>query len=63
MVHNYADGLAALKAGKEIKYEGVSGPCVFDEHGNTVGSYTSMIAKDGKWEVLKFYPASDFIKK
>ena len=63
VVHTYADGLAALKAGKEIKYEGVSGPCVFDANGNTVGSYTSLIAKNGKWEVLKFYPASDFIGK
>jgi ABC-type branched-subunit amino acid transport system substrate-binding protein len=63
VVNTYADGLAALKAGKEIKYEGVSGPCVFDVNGNTVGSYTSLIAKAGKWEVDKFYPASDFVTK
>jgi hypothetical protein len=63
VVHTYADGLAALAAGKDVKYEGVSGPCVFDANGNTVGSYTSLIAKAGKWEVDKFYPASDFITK
>ena len=62
VVHTYADGLAALQAGQEIKYEGVSGPCVFDANGNTVGSYTSLVAKNGSWEVETFYPASDFVK-
>jgi ABC-type branched-subunit amino acid transport system substrate-binding protein len=63
VVHSYADGLAALKAGKEIKYEGVSGPCVFNDQGNTVGSYTSLIANNGNWDNLTFYPASTFVAK
>lgn len=62
VVHTFAEGLAALTAGKEIKYEGVSGPCVFDANGNTVGSYTSLVATNGAWEVGTFYPASDFVK-
>jgi hypothetical protein len=30
------DGLAALKSGKTIKYEGASGPCVFTEIGDII---------------------------
>jgi branched-chain amino acid transport system substrate-binding protein len=33
-VYTAVDGLAALKAGKEIKYVGVSGPCVFTDIGD-----------------------------
>jgi ABC-type branched-subunit amino acid transport system substrate-binding protein len=62
-VFSYAEGLAAIKAGEEINYEGVSGPCDFDEHGNTVGSYTSLMAKNGRWEVVKFYPAETFLEQ
>lgn len=62
-VYSYAEGLAALQAGEEIDYEGVSGPCDMDENGNTVASYTSLIGKSGKWEVLKFYPAETFLKQ
>ncbi|MCL5942503.1 MAG: ABC transporter substrate-binding protein [Actinobacteria bacterium] len=57
-VFTFKDGVAALKAGKDIDYEGVSGPLDFDAHGNVTGSYVSMIGKDGKWTQLKFYPAS-----
>jgi ABC-type branched-subunit amino acid transport system substrate-binding protein len=32
VVHNYADGLKALKDGKTIQYVGASGPLVFDKH-------------------------------
>src|SRR5216683_104735 len=32
VVHGYADGLAALKAGKQIQYVGASGPLVFDQY-------------------------------
>lgn len=62
VVHSYADGLAALQAGNEVKYEGVSGPCVFNADGNTVGSYTELVGKAGKWEPDKFYPASFFVE-
>lgn len=31
-VHTYADGLAAIKAGKTITYVGASGPLVFDKY-------------------------------
>jgi ABC-type branched-subunit amino acid transport system substrate-binding protein len=32
VVHNYAEGLAALKAGKTIQYVGASGPLVFNKY-------------------------------
>ena len=32
VVHNYADGLKALKAGKKVQYVGASGPLVFDRY-------------------------------
>jgi hypothetical protein len=32
VVHNYADGLSALKAGKTIQYVGASGPLVFNKY-------------------------------
>jgi len=32
VVHNYADGVKALKAGKKIQYVGASGPLVFDRY-------------------------------
>jgi branched-chain amino acid transport system substrate-binding protein len=32
VVHGYAEGLAALKAGKKIQYVGASGPLVFDAY-------------------------------
>ncbi len=31
VVHNYADGLSALKAGKQIQYVGASGPLIFNQ--------------------------------
>lgn len=62
-VFNYADGVAAIKAGQDINYQGVSGPLDFDQWGNVGGSYSSMVAKNGKWEVVKFYPASTFVAK
>ena len=62
IVHTYADGLAALTAGKEIKYEGVSGPCTFNASGNTVGSFMGYTAQSGKWVAGKFWPASTFLQ-
>lgn len=57
-MYSYEEGLAVLKAGEDINYEGVSGPLDFNEWGNVTGSYSSLIGKAGKWETVKFYPAS-----
>jgi ABC-type branched-subunit amino acid transport system substrate-binding protein len=40
VVHNYADGLAALKAGKTIQYIGASGPLVFNKHHSAGRSFS-----------------------
>lgn len=37
-VSTFADGLAAIKAGKDIDYEGFSGPIEFDENGDPTGA-------------------------
>ena len=37
-VRNFAEGLAALKAGKDIDYDGYSGPIEFDENGDPTGA-------------------------
>jgi ABC-type branched-subunit amino acid transport system substrate-binding protein len=60
MVYTFEEGAKLLAEGKEINYEGISGPLDFDEYGNVAGSYVSMIAENGEWTEVKFYPASDF---
>lgn len=60
VVYTFADGAKLLAEGKDINYEGISGPLDFDQYGNVAGSYVSMVAKDGAWTEVKFYPASDF---
>jgi branched-chain amino acid transport system substrate-binding protein len=65
-VTNFAEGVAALAKGQKIDYSGASGPCDFNQYGNTVGSYVLMEGKNGKWVQKKFYPTdifADFIKK
>ena len=59
-VSSFAAGKAALAEGKDINYEGASGPLSFDESGTVAGSYSIQAAQDGKWVSVKFYPASTF---
>lgn len=59
-VSTYKEALAEFKKGNDIDYEGPSGDVNFDDHGTTSGSFNALIAKDGKWEQSKFYPASTF---
>lgn len=52
-VYNIADGLAALRAGKEINYSGASGSIEFDEEGMVLGrDFQLSEIRDGKDEVL-----------
>jgi ABC-type branched-subunit amino acid transport system substrate-binding protein len=41
VVDSYAAGLAALKAGKKIHYEGVDGPVVFNAYHNSPGNFSA----------------------
>ena len=36
VVHNFEEGMAQLKKGQKINYDGVSGPCDFDEKGDII---------------------------
>jgi ABC-type branched-subunit amino acid transport system substrate-binding protein len=46
IVTNYADGVAALKAGKQINYEGASGNDNYNQYHNVAGS----------WDIVQFDP-------
>ena len=59
-VSSFSGGKAALAEGRDINYEGASGPLVFDESGTVSGSYTIQAAQDGQWVSVRFYPASVF---
>ena len=59
-VSTFVAGKAAIAAGKDINYEGASGPLVFDRSGTVAGSYSIQRAEDGKWVDETFYPASAF---
>lgn len=39
IVHSYAEGAAALKAGKPVQYVGADGPTIFDKWHNSTGTF------------------------
>ena len=41
IVHTYADGVAALKAGKQIDYVGTGGQINFDKYHNSAGNFSA----------------------
>lgn len=43
VVHNFADGAAAIAAGKQIQYVGVTGEVKFDQYQNSPGSFAATI--------------------
>ncbi|WP_268952092.1 ABC transporter substrate-binding protein [Salinigranum halophilum] len=58
-VTNYAEGAAALDAGSEVNYEGLVGPCDFDENGDIASPFAVMKASDGAWEQVATLPADE----
>jgi branched-chain amino acid transport system substrate-binding protein len=46
VVHNFADGKAALSTGKKIKYVGVTGAIQFDQYQNSPGTFAAAIPGD-----------------
>jgi ABC-type branched-subunit amino acid transport system substrate-binding protein len=50
VVSTYADGVAALKAGKQIDYDGAVGPEDFNQYHNTFGS----------WDVVQYDGSANF---
>ena len=59
-VSSFSEGKAALAEGKDINYEGASGPLSFDASGTVSGSYSIQAAQEGQWVNVRFYPASAF---
>ena len=61
-VISFADGVAALKAGKEIDFEGASGSIDFDEFGNVAVPATRLlkVSEDGSWETVKVIDSSQY---
>jgi branched-chain amino acid transport system substrate-binding protein len=54
VVTSLEQGVQALRAGSQIKYEGVSSPCEFDAKGNiTVANFSFYEMKGGKAQVLE----------
>jgi len=47
-VKTFAAGLAALKAGKKINYDGVTGSIEFDKNGDPTGAYIGIYKYDSK---------------
>lgn len=60
MVTSYAAGVAALKAGKKINYEGASGPVDFDSTGTVKTPYVLDQVKGGQFQQVQFFPPSTF---
>jgi branched-chain amino acid transport system substrate-binding protein len=59
-VYSFAQGLAALKAGKNIKYVGVSGPLNFDQYHHVFGPfavYRSLNTSGSLQRILEITPA------
>ena len=51
---NLAAAIKALRAGKDINYEGVGGPVDFDKNGDLKAAlYNVYTYKDGKQDVLR----------
>jgi branched-chain amino acid transport system substrate-binding protein len=53
-VTSVGEGLRLLADGKTINFEGASGPCDFDEHGDIRGTkFRFEVAEAGRWRVLE----------
>ncbi|SDG46918.1 ABC transporter substrate-binding protein [Roseospirillum parvum] len=51
----WAEALAALKAGEDIDYEGAAGSQNFDANGDVAGTFELWQVKDGKFETVKVF--------
>jgi ABC-type branched-subunit amino acid transport system substrate-binding protein len=57
---SYEECVKALREGKTIAYQGVSGPLQFNKYNNVVAPYTMLITEGDHWKVFKFYSADNF---
>ena len=59
-VTTFAEGVAALKAGEDIDYEGASGPVNLDDTGSATSPYSIQQVTKGEWKQVQFYSADQF---
>jgi branched-chain amino acid transport system substrate-binding protein len=57
---SYEECVKALREGKTIAYQGVSGPLQFNKYNNVTAPWTILIAENDHWKVFKFYSADNF---
>jgi ABC-type branched-subunit amino acid transport system substrate-binding protein len=64
VVHTYAQGIAALKAGKKIRYSGAGGPIVLNKYHNVAQPYAAhkLNPKTGKLTQIGAIPQAVFAK-
>jgi branched-chain amino acid transport system substrate-binding protein len=63
VVYTYPQGVAALKAGKQIQYVGASGPIKFDQWHNSFGDQAmDKVTSGGVVVSAKIFPASEIQK-
>jgi ABC-type branched-subunit amino acid transport system substrate-binding protein len=58
-VDNVRDAVAALEEGRDIDYQGASGPVDLEEAGSAQTSFAILQVEGGKWETTEFYSADD----
>ena len=58
-VTDYAGAATALEGGGEVDYDGLVGPCDFDEFGDVTAPFAVQQARSGEWEQVSVVPASE----
>ncbi|MFB6122856.1 MAG: ABC transporter substrate-binding protein [Haloferacaceae archaeon] len=58
-VANYSEGASAIAEGTDVNYEGLVGPCDFDENGDISSPFAIMQADGAEWTKVATLPASE----
>jgi neutral amino acid transport system substrate-binding protein len=58
-VTNFPDGAAAIGEGTDVNYEGLVGPCDFNEYGDISSPFAIMQADGAEWKQTATLPASE----
>ncbi len=59
-VTTFVEGVKALRAGKDINYQGASGPVDFNQYGNVDSSFALMEVQGDSLEQIRFIPAGAY---
>jgi ABC-type branched-subunit amino acid transport system substrate-binding protein len=58
-VGSYEEGAKLLREGKDINFQGASGPIDFNKYGNVMAAGTVNVVKNGEWVQLRMIPAEE----